>query len=56
VILNNNHLVKVGARNKAKGASGNSNTRYIKRVTSLYNTFLTLELVSKPYGVPSTPV
>ena len=56
MILDNNYLVKAGTRNKAEGASGNSDTRYIKRVASLYNTFLTLELASKPYGVPSTPV
>jgi hypothetical protein len=48
VILNSNDPIKAGVRDEAKDAFGNVNTRRIKRDMSLYNTFTTLELASKP--------
>ena len=55
MILDNDHLVKAGAGNKAEGASGDGDTRHMKQVASLHNTFITSELASEPHGVPSTP-
>lgn len=54
MILNNyNDLNEASAGDKAEGASGDVDTRNIKRDASLYNTFATLELPSEPHGVPS---
>jgi hypothetical protein len=45
VILDiNNDLDKADTKDKAKGASSNFNTRYLKRNVSIYNIFATLEL------------
>jgi hypothetical protein len=41
-----NDLNKTGVRDKAESVSGNVNTERIKRDTSLYNTFIILELAS----------
>ena len=51
MILNNNYLVKASAKNKAEGAFKDSDTKHIKRVTSLHNTFITLELAFKLYNM-----
>jgi hypothetical protein len=48
VILNNDDLVKASARDKAKGASGDIDTRRIKRDASLHNNFATSELALGP--------
>jgi hypothetical protein len=55
VILDDDHPVEAGAGNEAEGASGDSDSRHIKQVASLHNTFTTSELASEPHGVPSTP-
>jgi hypothetical protein len=58
IILNNNELDKVDAKDKVKDTSSNTNTRCIKqdiRDTSLYNAFTTTESALGPAKATNTP-
>ena len=56
MILDSNHYsVKAGVRNEAGDVSGDCDIGCIKQAASLHNTFITSELASKLYSVPSTP-